>query len=168
LLITYFLNIAGYGLAFALTLVHLPVSLGFGISWASQATSRQAEPRRHPTLAWSLVVLLGLLPASMVGTFWPLRLAFLLSLPAMNRLADRVRAGEQIHEPEWVGLYRVLAARRVQGTDRVAVLINNNPGGGSGFAHLGAKPDDRSLPRPMSNLNLDVRLAGGWSYQDED
>src|SRR5262249_53313702 len=71
-----------------------PFILGIGAAWATPATRRTARSRRSPLLAWPLVLAVALAPFSMLLTPWPLRLAFLASRPAMERLADRVAAGK--------------------------------------------------------------------------
>ncbi len=50
----------------------------------------------------------------MITTFWPLRVAFLVSMPALNRIADRVEAGEQIRRPEWAGVFLILKTKSGQ------------------------------------------------------
>ena len=163
----YFLNLMGLVLTFYTTVAATPMILGFGASWAAEATRTDALPQRPPAVAWLSVVALVVLLPSMLVTLWPLRLAFHVSRPAMDRLADRIAAGEGLGRPEWAGLYRVVATRRATLGDGVALLIDNDPSGGSGFVRLGSQPVPR-YAGPMMNQNFDEDLGGGWSYQNED
>jgi hypothetical protein len=163
----YFVNILGFILAFYTVIAVIPMILGFGASWAAQATRKDASHRRRPAVAWPSVVALVVLLPSMLFTLWPLRLAFLVSRPAMDRLADRIVAGEGLDRPEWAGLYRVVATRRARQGDGVALLIDDDPSGVSGFVRLGSRPAPNPAG-PMMNQNFDEALGGRWSYQNED
>jgi hypothetical protein len=163
----YFVNLTGFVLAFLATVAAIPLILGLGASWAAEATRKDASHRRPPVVAWLSVVAVVALTPSMLVTLWPLRLAFLVSRPAMDRLAARIAAGEGLGRPEWAGLYRVVATRREPRGSSVALIIDDNPAGASGFVRLGS-PTAPAYAAPMMNLNFDEDLGGRWRYQNED
>jgi hypothetical protein len=106
----------------------------------------------------------------MLLTFWPLRLAFLASAPALDGLADRVAAGPGVTSPEWAGLFRVVATEVEPSNGNVGLIIDPDPSGRSGFVRGGASP---GLPvgrsgGPFYDLNLDMRLDDRWRYVCED
>lgn len=145
---------------FLLLLPFIPFVVGFGASWASTRSGRLAKAR-----AWLLVVVLAAVPVSMIATYWPLRLGFRGALPALNRLADRVAAGEWLAAPEWAGLYRVVAAKRESSSGDVKLLIDPNPGGVSGFVRRGSASPGRN--GAMDGLTFEG-IDGRWYFLDED
>jgi hypothetical protein len=153
----YHLNMVGFVLMFLISAVTIPLTLGSGSVWA------MVYPRRK-AVAWTLVLGLGFLPLSMF-TSWPLRLAAVLSRPSMNRLANRLVAGESLTEPEWAGLYRIVAAYHEPRNGNVILVTDPDPSGRSGFVMV----SDPSQPLgQMYNLNHDVPVGGSWRYQNED
>jgi hypothetical protein len=149
-------------------LLAFPLLFGAGIAWATAATRRAARSQRSRLWAWPLVVASGILPLTMLFTHWPLRLAFLASVPALDGLADRVVSGQAIMK--WAGLFRVVGSAVESSNGNVSLIINPDPSGRSGFVRVGASP---GLPvggsgGPFYNLNLDMRLGDRWRYQCED
>src|SRR5262249_18622047 len=106
----YLAGTVGFVVMFVGSLLTLPVMIAAGVAWAAAATRRTATPRCSPLLMWPFVLTVALAPLSMLMTHWPLRLAFLASRPAMERLADRVAARQAIAGPEWAGLFRVVGS----------------------------------------------------------
>jgi hypothetical protein len=104
----------------------------------NRGTRPDARPGRLGFLAWPLVFALGFFPLTMLFTRWPLRLAFLASAPAMDRLADRVAAGRSVTSPEWAGLFRVVGSAVEPSNGNVGLIIDPDPSGRSGFVRLGA------------------------------
>jgi hypothetical protein len=156
----YFLNMTGFVLMFLVSAALVPFALGSGSAWA------WTHPRRNPKAAASVLVLvLGLLPISMMLTSWPLRLASALSRPSMDRLADRLAAGETLASPEWAGMYRIVAADHEPRNGNVILVTDPNSSGRSGFVRV--SDPSQSLGQ-MYNLNLDVPVGGSWRYQNED
>jgi hypothetical protein len=157
------LMVLGWFLAF-------PVVISTRAAWAGAATRRTARPRRSPFLAWPLVLVLGLLPLTMLGTRWPLHLAFLVSRPAMDRLADRVAAGRAVTGPEWIGLFRVVGSAVDPAGGNVGLIIDPDPSGRSGFVRVGARsrvPAGHPVA-PFYNLYFDLQLCDRWWYACED
>lgn len=155
---------------FLASLCGIPLTLGFGAAWAYTSTCRDAAPRRSPILAWPLVLALGTLPLTMLLTRWPFYLAFHASRPSLDRLADRLAAGQTIAGPEWAGLFRVVATEVDPSSGDVGLIIDRDPAGRSGFVRVGAAP---SAPTgrgggPLYNLYLDLKLSDGWRYECED
>src|SRR5262249_19699893 len=106
----FLLKLGGLNTIFLGWFCAFPFVVSTGAAWASAATRRTARPKRSPLLAWPLVLVLAFLPLSVLFTLWPLRLAFLISTPALDRLADRVDAGGPVTSPEWAGLFRVVSS----------------------------------------------------------
>jgi hypothetical protein len=146
----------------------LPIILGAGAGWATAATGATVESRRSPFLVWPLVLVLAFAPLSMLLTHWPLRLAFLVSRPAMERLADRVAAGQRITRPELAGLFLVVGSGVDRAKGNVGLIVDADPSGRSGFVRLGPDVPEHDTYGPFYNLNFNEHLADRWFYQDED
>jgi hypothetical protein len=155
---------------FLVWLLAFPIVCGAGAVWATAVTQRAATPHRSPFLAWPLVLLFAILPLTMPLTRWPFYLAFLASAPAMDRLADRVAAGQGIARPEWAGLFRVVGSDIVPSSANVGLIINPDPSGRSGFVRVGGAPSVSAGPSsgPFYNLNFDLKLCDRWRYECED
>ncbi|MFI5456748.1 MAG: hypothetical protein ACHRXM_14980 [Isosphaerales bacterium] len=149
-------------------LVPIPIMLGAGVAWAVNATHRNAVPRRSALVAWPLVLGLGLAPLPIMLTRWPLRLAFELSRPALERLADRVAAGQRLAAPEWAGIFYVVGSAVDPASGNVGLIIDSAPTGRSGFVRVGRGIFPDRIRGPFYNLNVYERLGGRWSYQTED
>jgi hypothetical protein len=163
----YLLSMGGSAFIFLVAVFVVPLIFGFGTSWAAEATRKEASNRRAPLWAWLTVFALGSLPLTMISTLWPLRMAFLVSRPALNRLADRIAAGETLDRPEWAGLYRIVATRREPQSGNVALIIDDDPAGASGFVRLASRRPG-AISGPLANLNFDEFMDGKWRYQNED
>jgi hypothetical protein len=166
----YLLNLGGIVLIFLGWFWAFPFMIGPGAAWARAATRRTAKPRRSPLVAWPLVFVLALAPLSMLYWFWPFRLAFLVSRPAMDRLADRVGAGQPVSNPEWAGLFRVVGSSVDSSTGNVGLVIDPHPSGRCGFVRLCRGPNTPEGRRigPFYNLNFDLELGDRWWYECED
>jgi hypothetical protein len=144
----------------------LPSVLGFGVAWASRPTRGGAGSRRPQFLAWLWVVVLVGLPLTMIVTFWPLRLAFFVSAPALERLANRVAGGEIVRRPEWAGTYRVTGAAFDPLTGNVGIVIKGSAGR-SGFVRLAPSPSTRRSFYPFFRQNFDEQMSERWWYINE-
>jgi hypothetical protein len=165
----YLYHISGFLLMFLVWLLAFPLVLSAGAAWAT-VTWRGARLQRSSSLAWLLVVASGILPLTMLLTGWPLRLAFLVSTPAMDRLADRVAAGRGVAGPEWAGLFRVVGSAVEPSNGNVGLIVEQAPEGRSGFVRLCGGPiRPHESPRgPLYNLDFEIEMGGGWWYQSED
>lgn len=106
-----------------ISMLLLPIAAGCGVAWARLATAPRAERRSPRFAAWSLVALMLVVPASMIFSRWPMKAAFLVSRPALERLADRVAAGQPLTRPEWAGLFLVRKANRSVGSPAFVGLV---------------------------------------------
>ena len=93
-----------------------------------------------------------------------------VAVPAMERLADRVGAGQPVTSPEWVGLFRVVGSAVDPSTGNVGLIIDPDPSGRSGFVRVSVGP---GIPAgrsngPFHNLNFDLQLRDRWWYECED
>src|SRR5262245_22961305 len=102
------------------------------------------------------------MPCLTVLTHWPLYLAFLVVRPALDWLADRAAAGQSIGWPQWAGPFRLVRADVDPRSGHVALVIDPNPGGPSGFVRdrPGVPPGPGKL---ILGTDLYVELGGGWS-----
>ena len=122
------------------SLCGVPLILGFGTAWSAAATRREIVRRRSPLLAWPLVIVLAALPLTMLFAEWPLRLAFLASKSALDRLADRVAAGDAPGRPVRAGLFTVVNSEVDPTTGNVGLVTGSNTSGRSGFVRLSPTP----------------------------
>jgi hypothetical protein len=164
------LNMGGVILMLLAWLLAFPIVLGAGAAWATAVTRRAVRPHRTHFLAWALVLVLAILPLTMILTRWPFRVAFLASTQAMDRLADRVAAGQGIVNPEWAGLFRVVGSAVDPSSGNVGLIIDPDTSGRSGFVRLGGAPNVPALRSsgPFYNLYFDLKLCRGWRYVCED
>jgi hypothetical protein len=164
------LNYGGFMLMLLVWLLAFPIVLGAGTAWATAVTRRAARPHRSPFLAWPLVLVLAILPFTMFFTRWPFHLAFLASTPALDRLADRVAAGQGIASPELAGLFRVVGSDVDPSSGNVGLIIDSDPSGRSGFVRVGTAASVPAGPvrGPFYNVDLDLKLGDRWRYQCED
>jgi hypothetical protein len=152
---------------FCTSLSAVPAILISGVSWLDSATDPTAVPRRSRFVILPPVLVLALTPLTML-TPWPLRLAFLVSQSALEKLADHVAAGKSLGGPQWAGVYRVVGGMIDPIRGNVGLVIDASPGGRSGFTRLGpgTPPEDYYLP--FVNLNTAIRLGNRWYYEAED
>jgi hypothetical protein len=164
------LNMGGIALMLLASLLASPIVFGAGAAWATAVMRRAASPHRSRFLAWPLVLALAILPFTMLLARWPFHLAFLASTPALDRLADRVAAGQSIASPEWAGLFRVVGSAVDPSTGNIGLIIDPNLSGRSGFVRVGAALGVSTGPSsgPFYNLDLDLTLGDRWRYQCED
>ena len=91
---------------------------------------------------------------------WPLRVSYGSSRSGFDLLAQRVRAGEQLHMPQRVGLFTVRKAE-VSRQGVVCLWTLPNPAGSTGFVHCGRD----HVPFNLWSL---VKLDDHWQFISED
>jgi hypothetical protein len=166
-LCVYFRNMVGMlGMALG-SFYGISVVLGLGVTWAAEATRRDANPRRSPLVAWASVLALSIAPLTMTVTSWPFRLAFLISRPALDRLANQVAAGKALRRAEWAGLYLVFDTDLDARSGNIGLIIRQDPSGRSGFVRLGPGTPPNHYG-PLFNLDIDEHIGGRWQFQEED
>ena len=157
-------------LIFIWLFVIMPTLVGFGATWAVLATRRAEVPRHSHQLAWMWVVVLAVMPGVTALTVWPFRLRFLTARSALERIADQIEAGQSVTFPQDAGLFSVVASRVDAQTGGVALLIDPNPNGPSGFV----RHKDPLITgkygcfRPIRGDWWHVGLGDGWCYHEED
>ncbi len=97
---------------------------------------------------------------SVATSDWPLRTAYTLSRPSFERVAEHVRAGDEIDTPCLVGLFRIRKAE-VYHNGVVCLWTEDDSAGPTGFVQCGS--DD-----PPFNLWSHTRLDGCWQFISED
>ena len=121
------------GLCVGWALLAILPTVSLGSAWARLSSAVDAKPRRSPVLAWSIVVLLTLMPLVTLCSLWPIRLLYLAARPEMERLANTAIAGEPFSGPRSVGLFEFAGSRFDPATGDVALLIEPDPAHPRGF-----------------------------------
>jgi hypothetical protein len=163
----YFVSLGGYAMMALVTVLVLPMAMGCGASWARRARLIERPLRRPSWPALTTVVVLCVSPITMMVARWPLQLAFLVSRPALEALADRTAVGRPVEDSEQAGLYEVVRSKFDPATGEVALYIDNDAYGRSGFLRL-ARGRSESGSSLFTNLNFDDHLDGRWRYRNED
>lgn len=139
------------------SLIFMPLVPGFGLGWI---TARRSPAAR--AIGALIVAATVSLSASMLATHWPLRLAFFLSSPALNRLAYRVESGEAMTRPEWAGLYYIYSVRPFNTDGDLILRANATRGMMAGFIRRrGAAKGAR-----REALYYGLAWSDRWNYYD--
>jgi hypothetical protein len=147
----------------------LPTLASFGIAWARLITRRDGDRRNTSFRAWLSVFALTLMPVVTAGTAWPFQLRFLMARPALERLADRVAAGQAMSNPQWAGPYWIAGSAVDPASGYVGLMIDTNPNGPSGFVrNRGPQGELYCCHRPFRGDWYHLSLIGGWCYHEED
>lgn len=139
------------------SLVFVPIVPGFGLAWLATRTGWASRLRAAGIVACAVA-----LAVSMLVTRWPFQLAFYISSPALNRLADRVEAGGSVTPGERAGMYRVSGSMTIAGD--TTLIIDPSPSGRSGFIRRAGST--RSGRREW--LDPEHGRSDRWGYLDED
>ena len=135
----------------------IPIVPGFGLAWITARDGWAARARAALVVAVAVLVI-----ASMLVTHWPLKLAFYLSSPALNRLADRVESGEAMTKPEWAGLYLIYSVRPFTANGDLILRANATRGIMAGFIRrTGAAKGAR-----REALYYGTAWGERWNYHD--
>ena len=158
----YFLFVAWFFLV-------LPTLAAFGIAWASLASGDKGDRRHSASHAWWFVIALTPMPAMTAVTAWPFQVRFLMAMPALERLADRVAAGQAVTYPQWAGPIQIAGSAVDPASGNVGLMIDTNPNGPSGFIRCrGPQSDSYGCHRPFRGDWYHLSLVGGWCYHEED
>jgi hypothetical protein len=155
-------------LRFGWMVVLFPLIGALGVAWAYLATEANASPQRSPFGAWSLVVILAVMPEVTLATLWPLHLAFLAFRPRLEQLADRVETGLDIHSPLWVGPFRLTASAVDKHMKAVGLFIDPNPNGRTGFVRVRSETPEGDHFDLLIGTDTNVELGRGWTYRQDD
>jgi hypothetical protein len=149
-------------------LVLLPAIGALGAAWAKLATQENAVRRRSPLVCWALVIVFAIMPALTFATVWPLRLAFLVFRPSLERAADRAEAGETLVSPQWVGPFRLSESAVDPSLKTVGLFIDPNPGGRTGLVRMRPYAPELDHFNLLIGTDTNVQLGWGWSYRQDD
>ncbi len=150
-------------------IVILPTLAGFGWTWAVLEIRRWGAPHPLWRLAWAWVIALVVMPGVTAWTVWPFRLKFLVARSALERVADQVEAGQAVAFPQHAGPFRLAASRLDSPSRGVALLVDPDPNGPSGFVrHTGSLTGPFGCFRPVRGDTWHLGLGGGWCYHEED
>jgi hypothetical protein len=143
----------------------LPSIAALGIAWTFLSGRQCAGSYRSRLAAGFLVFFLAVLPLATMCSLWPLRLAFSMTRPALESLANQVGAGQSVGFPRWVGLFRVAGSAVDPATREVGLLIEPNPNHYAGFVRV---PPGAPRSSMFGTDLLGVHLGWGWEYREED
>ncbi len=160
-----FPSIAGYLIMALVCVIGVPVTFGFGAAWSTPPATPAAITARCRALRWMINLVFVITPLTVPFTQWPFRLAFLASQPSLDRLADRVGAGNPVTTPEWAGVFRIVGSAVNPSTGGVGLVTNPDPSGRSGFERRGSAPPGNG---PFYNLFYDLKLSAKWRFVEED
>jgi hypothetical protein len=132
------------------------VIVGLTLAWLHWSAVKRRS--LWPPLTTASLALVGAI--SVVTTDWPLHLSFALTRPAFQRLAERVRAGQQTDAPVRIGLF-VIKQTEVSRQGTVCLWTQLDPSGNTGFVQCGAN----SVPL---NLWSRIQLDEQWNLVAED
>ena len=123
-------------------------------------------PHRYKSpLARKISTIIGLicltLFISVPITHWPLRLAFKLSRPSFDRIANSLRAGSKFPQPVRVGFFRIKKAEVYKLNGKVCLWTDLDPGGKTGFTQC----PPNYVP---FNLWSMIELDKDWQFVSED
>ena len=99
---------------------------------------------------------------SVVWTHWPFCINFALHKPAMQRLADQVRAGASAGTPRRVGFF-VLKDARIIPEGSIGFQLTGDSGGGTFLVWRAP-----GSTRIWYNTNWEISLGDDWYYVYED
>jgi hypothetical protein len=162
-------GLLSFGLFILWLFVIMPTLGGFGATWAVLEARRVGDPHPLCRSAWTWVILLALMPGVTAWTDWPFRLRFLAAKSALDRVADRIEAGQAVAFPRDAGSFWLAASRLDSQSGGVALLIDPDPGGPSGFVRFKASVrGPYGCFRPIRGDWWHLGLGGGWCYHEED
>ncbi len=143
----------------------IPMILGFGTAWALALPWRDRFPRDPwPLPVLILTLTMAVTPLATLLSSWPLRLAFLVSRPALESLADRVAAGQAPTFPTRAGLFRIAGSAIDPATGNVALITDPNPNHPSGFVRYQLGTPHRPFDSPFMGMSL----SPAWAFEVED
>lgn len=157
----YHLDMPGVLLLLILSLVSATILLNRGFLWADSMAQAWKK-----WFARVVAMVIGLAFLGMVYFPWPINLAFFVSAPALERVADQVLEDGYIQRPQWAGLFYVFDSDQQDGN--VALITNARYGGRLGLVRFSNERIPEVYAGPMFNLNWDHQLFGNWYFQAED
>ena len=90
-----------------------------------------------------------------------------VSRPALERLADRVAAGQVLARPEWAGCF-IWSVRRRSGDRQCGLIVDSDPMPAGRVLFVWARRPPAETAGPFYNPDLIHDLGGRWSFQCED
>jgi hypothetical protein len=148
----------------------MPMIFGFGAAWVGAAMRPDMDHSRPPFASWSsllaivIALSMAMTPLMTLLTLWPLRAAFLISRPALERLANQVAAGKSPPFPIQAGLFRIVGSATDPVNGNVALITDPSPSGRVGLVR--SKP---GAPHgPLSSLFMGMSLSQTWAFEMED
>jgi hypothetical protein len=165
-LIVYGPGLVGFILAYLYCLMAFVLCPLLWGRWYLESRRLAADRVRGTVHALPLLALLLASLVVMLATLWPMRLAFTLSRPWLDRLADRVESGESIGAPAWAGLFSVIGSDVDPDSGNVALILSETEIGLSGFVRMARGSTDSV--GPIVNLSIDLPVGDRWRYQAQD
>jgi hypothetical protein len=148
-------------------LIGTAVVFGFGAAWCAASAPGVTISGHTLALRWAVVGIVSLAPLTMVLTRWPFRLAFLVSRPALGRLAEKVAGGAPVTSARWAGAFVIVGSAVDAKTGNVGLITDANAGGRSGFERYGAR-GTRGAAGAFYNFWSETQLDANWRFAEED
>jgi hypothetical protein len=155
-------------LKIAWVIVLFPLIVALGSAWAKFVTAENSVRRRSPSVSWAVVAVLAIMPAVTIATVWPIRLAFLVLRPSLERLADQVETGHAIVSPRSIGPYQLSASGCDPDSKTVGLFIDPNPSGRTGFVRVHSEEHEMQSFGWLLGTDTNIELGWGWSYRQDD
>jgi hypothetical protein len=148
-------------------LIGTAVVFAFGAAWCAASAPGVTISGHSRALRLAVVAIISIAPLTMLLTRWPFRLAFLVSRPALERLADQVVAGAPVTSPRWAGVFVIVGSAIDPNTGNVGLLTHPDSSGRSGFERYGAR-GSRGAAGAFYNFWSVTELDANWRFAEED
>ncbi len=161
------IGLTAFFLILFVCLILTSVVVGFGAAWFTATNRDRSVLRASSVIRLLLVLALSLAPLAIPFTQWPLRLAFLGSRPALERLANQVALGTAITKPRWAGAFRVLGSTVDRASGNVGLITAHVSSDRFGFERFGPRGSP-GRSGAFYYLSSEVQLNQKWRYGEED
>jgi hypothetical protein len=143
-----------------------PVKLGISgtlatIMWGLWAYWRQpasspVPKHRNGYYAWISIALCLACMVSVIVTQWPVRLAFVVSRPSLECLAERIESGQVVVQPQRAGLFLIRSAG-IRPGGVVYLWTDPDPGAPIGFVRC-----SRDQLQTCVNTWFSISMSEEW------
>jgi hypothetical protein len=148
-------------------LIGTAVAFSFGAAWCAASAPGVTISGHSRALRWTVVAIISIAPLTMILTRWPFRLAFLVSRPALERLADQVVSGVPVTSPRRAGAFVIVGSAVDPTTGNVGLITGPRSSGRSGFERYGAR-GSRGAAGAFYNFWSETELDANWRFAEED
>lgn len=136
------------------------------LAWKSSAWRKPGGSGELSLRAMICVGVLGFMLLSVLIYDWPMKLAFKLSEPALESLANRIEREAKVTQPTLAGAFLIVASAVEASSGNVALITIDSSSGRTGLVRVGLNSTQET--GPLYNHNMNVELAPRWRLQEED